>query len=112
MTDLKARKNQLKARLEELQGRLHRIGDHLEQTPNPDWEDRAQESEFDEVLEGLGTSGVREVQAIRAALKRIEAGTYGACVRCSEDILPARLDLLPQTSLCRHCANEVGDTRN
>lgn len=108
MTNFEARKKQLETRLSELQGRLHRIEDHLEQTPNPDWEDRAQESEMDEVLEDLGQAGVREVQMIGAALKRIEDGSYGECIRCGEAISEERLDVLPHTPLCKKCASEVG----
>ena len=108
MADIEARRDQLKARLAELDGRLARIGDHLEQAPNPDWEEEAQESEMDEVLETLGQAGVTEVQAIKAALERIEKGTYGECVRCGEDISEARLDVLPHTPLCKDCAHEVG----
>ncbi|MEO1280519.1 MAG: TraR/DksA family transcriptional regulator [Pseudomonadota bacterium] len=104
MSDLTARKNQLEARLAELQGRLGRIEDHLEQTPNPDWEDRAQEAEMDEVLEELGEAGTKEVTAIQAALQRIQKGTYGTCVRCGKDILKQRLDVLPHTPICKDCA--------
>lgn len=111
MTDLTAREKQLRTRLAELTGRLDRIETHLEQPANPDWEDRAQEAEFDEVLEGLGASGMREVQAINAALKRIVDGTYGVCVRCGEDIEEERLDLLPHTPLCSDCAREVGQKK-
>lgn len=108
MTDIKTRRQQLQERLEELEGRLNRIEDHLEQAPNPDWEEEAQEAEMDEVLEGLGQAGTTEIQAIRAALQRIEKGTYGDCVRCGETISEARLDILPHTSLCKDCAHEVG----
>ncbi len=107
MTDFKAREKQLRERLAELDGRLHRIEDHLEQTPNPDWEDRAQESEMDEVLESLGTAGASEMEAIRAALARIEGGTYGICVKCGEDISDERLDVVPHTPLCRTCATST-----
>ena len=108
MTDLNARKAQLEARLTELEGRLGRIESHLEQTPNPDWEDRAQEAEMDEVLEGLGEAGVREVQMIHAALRRIEDGSYGECIRCGATIREDRLDVLPHTPLCKDCAHDVG----
>lgn len=111
MTDFSARKTQLENRLAELDGRLSRIGDHLEQPPNPDWEDRAQEAEMDEVLEELGEVGMAEVQAIKAALDRIENGTYGRCVRCGEDISNERLDVLPHTPLCKSCAAEVAAKR-
>ncbi len=111
MTDLKAREEQLKARLSELDGRLHRIDDHLKTPANPDWEEEAQEAEMDEVLEELGEVGSREVAAIKAALGRIEKGTYGTCVKCSEDISDERLDVLPHTPLCKDCAGELAAER-
>ncbi|MCB1511226.1 MAG: TraR/DksA C4-type zinc finger protein [Hyphomicrobiaceae bacterium] len=111
MADLKAREAQLKARLTELDGRLHRIGDHLEQAPNPDWEEEAQEAEMDEVLEELGQAGATEVMAIKAALKRVANGTYGACTRCGEDISEERLNVLPHTPLCKDCAHEVANQK-
>ncbi|MEL7047375.1 MAG: TraR/DksA family transcriptional regulator [Pseudomonadota bacterium] len=104
MSHLSTRKTQLDTRLTELRGRLGRIEDHLEQTPNPDWEDRAQEAEMDEVLEELGEAGTQEVTAIKAALKRIENGTYGVCVRCGNAILEERLNVLPHTPICKTCA--------
>lgn len=111
MIDLKAREDQLKTRLEELTGRLDRIGHHLEQAPDPDWEEAAQEAEMDEVLEELGQAGTTEVQGILAALARIEKGTYGVCVRCGNDISKERLDVLPHTPLCKICASEVAEER-
>ena len=107
MTDLKAREKQLKERLAELDGRLHRIEDHLEQPPEKDWEDRATDLEMDDVLQGLGTAGMVEVEAIHAALGRIENGSYGFCLRCGEKIMEERLDTVPHTTLCRKCAREV-----
>jgi RNA polymerase-binding transcription factor DksA len=107
MTDLKAREKQLKERLAELDGRLHRIEDHLEQPPENDWEDRATDLEMDDVLQSLGTAGMVEVEAIHAALGRIESGAYGVCLRCGEKIMEERLDIVPHTTLCRKCAREV-----
>ena len=107
MVDIKARERQLKARLAELDGRLHRIEDHLEAAPNPDWEDNAIESEMDEVVEGLGLAGLNEVEAIRAALARIASGTFGTCLKCGEAISQERLDVLPHTPICRNCARDL-----
>ncbi|MCB1419359.1 MAG: TraR/DksA C4-type zinc finger protein, partial [Notoacmeibacter sp.] len=44
------------------------------------------------------------LKRIDAALDRIEAGTYGVCAKCGEDITEERLDLLPATPFCRNCA--------
>jgi RNA polymerase-binding transcription factor DksA len=107
MQDLKAREETLRTRLAELDGRLHRIENHLEQPPNPDWNDNAIEAEMDEVLEGLGNAGTMELEAIHAALARINGGTYGVCVRCGNDISDARLDVVPHTAVCRNCAAKI-----
>ena len=111
MTDLKAREKQLRDRLAELDGRLHRIEDHLEQPPEKDWEDRATEMEMDDVLQGLGSAGMVEVEAIHAALTRIRDGAYGICLRCGGKISGERLDIVPHTTLCRNCAREVAAER-
>ena len=60
--------------------------------------------ENDEVLEGLEDAARTEIRMIRAALQRIEDGTYGVCVSCGEDIAPGRLEALPATPLCVKCA--------
>jgi len=104
MTTTPERKAQLQARLAALTDRLEHIEEELEQHQSKDWEDLATEREEDEVLEGMGRSGLLEIRQIEAALARIEAGEYGACVRCGAEIAAARLDLLPQTPFCQSCA--------
>jgi DnaK suppressor protein len=46
----------------------------------------------------------RELERIDAALARLDAGTYGECVRCGEEIASERLALDPTVPLCRDCA--------
>ena len=41
---------------------------------------------------------------IRAAKERLEAGTFGFCVRCGLAIAPARLAARPYASTCITCA--------
>ncbi len=96
-------KEKLKVRQAELEGRLHKIEDDLDQTPNPDSEERATERENDELLEGLGLQGQAELKAIEAALKRLEDGTFGTCVRCCNEISEERLEAVPHAALCRNC---------
>jgi len=107
MATLEERKAQLLARLKELDTRLHSIEAELDSHEERDWDDLATEREFDEALEDLGQAGMREIRMIRAALARIREGEYGFCTRCGAEILPARLDTLPHTPLCRHCAAEL-----
>lgn len=104
MKDLRKREADLRARLEELTQRLRVIDDELDSHQSKDWEELATEREEDEVLEGMGQSGLAEIEVIRAALKRIEDGSYGTCVKCGDEISDERLDVLPATPFCRTCA--------
>ena len=103
-TDTAARKAMLEERLDRLMRQLHEIEEELDSHQSRDWSELAQEREADEVLERQGVAGKAEMAAIRAALQRIEEGSYGICARCGEDIAPERLDLLPHTPLCASCA--------
>ena len=104
MTDFSERKAQLEARLAELDARIHKIEDQLDDPVTRDWEDGAQEREGDEVLEGMGNVSLKEMELIRAALGRIEDGSYGVCLKCGDDISQERLDVVPHAALCRTCA--------
>ena len=104
MLDIPARKAQLEERLAELDTRIHKIEDQLDDPVTRDWEDGAQEREGDEVLEGMGLAGLKEMELIRAALKRIDEDEYGFCLKCGNDISEERLDVVPHAALCRNCA--------
>src|ERR1700682_3904321 len=45
---------------------------------------------------------------VRAALRRIDEGTFGVCLHCEEDISPKRLAAVPWTAFCIHC-QEIAD---
>ncbi|MEX5726805.1 RNA polymerase-binding transcription factor DksA [Rhodovulum iodosum] len=104
MKALKEREKQLVDRLGELDHRLKDIETELDAHQSRDWSELAVEREEDEVLEGIGSQGLAEIEQIRAALRRIEDESYGFCVRCGESIAEERLDLLPATPFCRSCA--------
>ena len=104
MTGLAKREAALRTRLAELQARLAGIDAELDSHNARDWEELAVEREEDEVLEGMGQSGLAEIGAIRAALARIAEDSYGICVRCGTEISDERLDVLPATPFCRTCA--------
>jgi DnaK suppressor protein len=40
---------------------------------------------------------------VRAALARIDEGTYGVCMHCEEDISPKRLHAVPWAPYCIQC---------
>lgn len=87
-----------------LENSLDQIEKALDTTPSPDFQERATEREGDEVLESLGSAELMELKQINAALDRVEAGTYGICVSCGEEISNERLSVVPQTPKCRSCA--------
>ena len=45
---------------------------------------------------------------VRAALDRIEEGSFGVCQHCEEDISPKRLAAVPSTAFCIVC-QEIAD---
>jgi CBS domain-containing protein/RNA polymerase-binding transcription factor DksA len=94
----------LEERLDRLIHRTAAIEKDLRAARHPDSEERATERENDEVLERLGASERRHLAQIRAALARIEAGTYDTCERCGNRVGQGRQAALPETTRCRACA--------
>lgn len=99
----------LDQRLLNVLSRHGRVSDRLRRTAEAlpdDWEERAGTLGDEEVLEGLDHDARADIEAIRAAIKRLENGTYGVCVECGEPIAEARLRALPIAVLCIDCAEE------
>ncbi len=48
---------------------------------------------------------------VRAALRRIDEGTYGVCLHCEEDISPKRLIAVPWTPFCIQCQEAADRNR-
>ncbi|MBV9081159.1 MAG: TraR/DksA family transcriptional regulator [Acidobacteriaceae bacterium] len=48
-----------------------------------------------------GTIASDTLSAVRAALQRIQDGTFGECIDCGRPIEPARLEAVPWTPYCR-----------
>jgi DnaK suppressor protein len=54
----------------------------------------------------------KSLAEIDHALEKHDAGTYGLCDSCGKPIEPARLEALPQASLCLSCkARQTRDAR-
>jgi RNA polymerase-binding transcription factor DksA len=98
-------RERLEARLRKLQARLGAIESDLRQPENRDSEERALEAENDQVLEELDRAERDEVARIRAALDRIDAGTFGVCERCGGPIAEKRLEAIPEARYCVRCAD-------
>ena len=48
---------------------------------------------------------VAHYQALTDALERLQAGTYGRCIYCSNPIPASRLLVIPETEQCRKCGS-------
>ena len=47
------------------------------------------------------------LDAVEAALARLDAGTFGTCIRCGRPIAPERLEALPWAAHCIDCQRIV-----
>lgn len=47
------------------------------------------------------------LREVRAALRRLQDGTYGQCLQCQEEIGPKRLSAVPWAALCLSCQERV-----
>lgn len=104
MTDYTAIEQQLKARLADILARSDEIEDDLRGPLDADFSEQAVDLADDEALEGIDNVLRAEAGQIRVALARIEAGTYGSCANCGEDIPPERLAAQPVATRCVKCA--------
>jgi DnaK suppressor protein len=73
----------------------------------PDIGDMSSNSYHQEVLMSLSNAQRRSAAEIDAALERIDAGVYGLCARCEEEIPPRRMEVRPFSRYCVECKSEV-----
>ena len=106
--------NLLRSHLESEQRRLNKELEQLIASARPT-EERREGSPFgkreEEATESLELEKrlalekrIREQLAeVEHALQKFQKGTYGLCDSCGQPIDPARLEALPQASLCLSC---------
>ena len=108
--EMKQRLLQLKAQLEHdaavKDGQIAEDGDVLD--PNRGGvsnhvADDANETFEQETMVTLRQTVERQLAHVNQALGLIEAGRYGICTNCGQQINPARLDALPFSTLCINC---------
>jgi len=104
----------LKSRLEAERKRLGEELEQLEASANPMDERREgspfgkREEEATEALElekrlVLEKRVKDQIAVVEHALHKFEEGTYGFCDSCGKPIDPARLEAIPEASLCINC---------
>ncbi|MEX1280296.1 MAG: TraR/DksA C4-type zinc finger protein [Acidimicrobiia bacterium] len=59
-----------------------------------------------EMARELDEAAADRVRQIDHAMRRMDAGTYGICESCGEDIPVERLRFMPHVTLCVDCARK------
>lgn len=105
-TELNKFRRSLEGRQAELENRNRIRGDLAIET-SPDELDRIQNSQERELAIGTLDRNSTLLRETRAALGRIDAGTFGICAGCEENIHPSRLAAVPWASSCIVCQEVV-----
>jgi DnaK suppressor protein len=104
---LLARRQSLLEQLDQLRGgklsRAEASAEHFGQTQDSD----AQQNTARDLEFALDARESAEIDEVDAALKRIEAGTYGVCIDCGMPIAAARLHVAPEAPRCITCQEKL-----
>lgn len=98
----------LVARLDRLAALVERVESEQRMPLDDDSAEQAIEREDDEALDAQLRAADAEMQAIRHAMERLDAGHYGLCTSCGTLIDAARLAALPTATHCIACERERG----
>jgi DnaK suppressor protein len=99
-------RNILEAKQAELEQSVrNRDGIAIEKTPDAlDEVQHASEREL--AIRNLDRES-RLLRNVRAALRRLDDGSFGVCLHCEEDISPRRLAAVPWTAFCIQCQEKI-----
>lgn len=84
-------------------GRLDEETDEIASTDGNHLAESAAVTLDREIDYSLEENSTRMLDAIDAALRRVDAGTYGVCERCGGEIAAERLEAYPWAALCIDC---------
>ena len=103
----------LTAEMEQLQAGVPTSEERREGSPFGKREEEATEALELEKRLVLENRIREELVRVERALQKFEEGSYGSCDNCGQPIDPARLEALPQASLCLNCkAQQAKDVKN
>ena len=92
--------------------RNRNAADEIKIENTEDESDLASISHERELLYNLHESDFARLRFIEQAVKAIDRGQYGECVRCGEDINGKRLEALPWAKMCIRCQQETETERS
>jgi DnaK suppressor protein len=88
---------------EQLLAEVQRLHDALKTEVDPDADEGDPDLVEREKVMALVNTMERRLESIEYALRQAQEGAYGVCERCGEPIDPARLEALPEATLCVKC---------
>mgnify|MGYP001064614330 CR=1 FL=1 len=100
---LENERKRLTGELEQLKASARPADERREGSPFGKREEEATESFELERRLTLEKRIIDQLAEVEHALQKFEDGTYGLCDNCGQPIDPARLEALPQASLCLNC---------
>jgi DnaK suppressor protein len=89
-----------RAEIDRLRGYLKIEVDPSADEGDPDFYEREKNLALVQSLE-------HKVESLEWALRLAEQGIYGTCERCGQRIDPARLEIMPEATLCVECKTEL-----
>lgn len=83
------------------------VSEAMPQSGDDEMADTATDTFEQELDEAVSRRFHDKLLALDAALKRLEIGEYGICMRCGREISEARLRAIPETPYCIDCGRET-----
>ncbi len=97
------------ALLSRYQGALERAEEELA-VPAHELVDVASNQWDAQLLSVMSDADARTLENVVAAIRRLDAGSYGFCAICDQPIAPARLRALPEAAECIECVRFAEET--
>ena len=102
--DLEKIRKELMARKIQLEDELERLSsEKMSDTQSQDDGDQVVSVTMESLRNALQDTEYQEYRMLVAALKSIDAGTYGICQECGEEISEKRLKYNPNAQRCLPC---------
>lgn len=100
-------RKRLEAELRQAEQELAELDDRLAQRPQIELGEGSAGVDLWEMALARRKEVANRAKELRAAMEKETAGSYGRCERCGQFIVPERLEVLPETTLCASCARAL-----
>ncbi len=107
ITQIKNNINKGIAESEEIISKMSEFETFDKENSSKNPEDRAQEMQAAESNTAVKNQAVLRLNKLKLSLKRVDAGDYGYCIDCDEDISPKRLEAQPEADRCTPCQSDT-----